>query len=50
MMTNVFSIVVYFARWCRAIWTAGLEGEGQPSSGALQRSSELDPLFGDLHF
>ncbi len=49
MMTNAFSIVVHLARRCRAIWTAGLEGEGQPSSGA-QRRSELDPLFGDLHF
>lgn len=50
MMARVFSIVIDLARQCRSVWTAGFQGEGQPSSGTMRRSSDLDALLGDLHF
>jgi hypothetical protein len=49
-MAKVLYIVIDLVRQYRIIWAAGFEGVGQPSSDTIRRSSDLDPLFGDLHF
>jgi len=49
-MTAIFRNMADFARQFRAVLAAGFEGESQPSSDAARWGSDLDALWGDLHF